>query len=247
MKPLENDEDRRLTIRTFANGCYEGRIKISSFEPVKTYLNENLVSVLFEKLPKNGPKRQDSHGLFTIDTYSSYDAQLYFEWLITVVRGTERVSEESLAEAFNQTDKFILALRDGTKYPDNLALMKPYDWISRLEKFEEETYDDLKIQMRDFNDSLQFMENNINGYTKQLDEVAETLEEKTNALNLANEKQASELKKTFDNMIKNNEKHIADISEMLALITTWMEKYSPVMDKLQQDYKKLNPRKVKGT
>jgi hypothetical protein len=237
MKPIATDDERKITVEIFANGCYDGTIKITSYEPMLIYLKGKHVKILYDKLL---PRTADFVKVCDVN-----DAKLYLEWLKAVVRSSEKASEDVIDEAYNQLDRFILALRDVTKYDKEIVLMKPYDWVTRLEKFENEVSEDLLGEMKDIHDSMEFWERNVQGYNDQLDDLIEKIDDKTEALSEANEKQMSNVTKMLQSIAKTNEKQMDDITKMLESIARWMEKYSPILDGMKKDYKTLHPRKLK--
>jgi hypothetical protein len=236
MKPSGTDEDRKITARIFANATYDGTARINSYEPMLPYLNGNLIKILHGKLPRTATAKEyvsagqysDRLGEFNVvSVYGASDAKLYLEWLISVVRGSEKVSEDLRNEAYDQLDRFVLALRDVTNYNKEIVLMKPHDWVARLEKFEDEISESLLELLREIHDSMDFWDTNVQGYSNQLDKIIEMLDDKTDALSKASEKQMN------------------DVAKMLESILKWMEKYSPILDGIEKDYKALHPTKVK--
>jgi archaellum component FlaC len=212
MKPLETDSDRMVSVRTFANGCYDGIIKISSYDPMVTYLNGGHIKVLYKKLPQSREEKEyDQFGQFKGYSYwyNSSDAKLYLEWLIQVVRGSEKVDEAILNEAYDQLDKFILILRDDTD-KKNVKLAKPYDWIEKLEEFEEEISNNLKEEIQEIHRILDTYCHTINGYDEKLEELANTLDKRS------------------QDMIKPLEK-----------ILTWLKTHSPTVEAMQKEYAHL--------
>jgi hypothetical protein len=227
MKPLASDEDRKTTVAIFANGCYDGTIKITDFHPMLTYLNGHHIKILYEKLPKTEEHRiyttsgeyYDSRSAQHYNAYYSYsasDAELYLEWLISVVRGSEKVSEDTISEAYNQLDKFILALRDVTGYNKPVILMKPYDWVQRLAQFEKDTSETIKSEVTKITDMLEEWDYTIRGYDETLQKICKTLDERTKSM-----------------------------VEPLEQILTWMKKYSPTLDALENEYSNIIGKKGK--
>jgi hypothetical protein len=227
MKSPDKDEDRKITVTIFADATYDGTAKITSYEPMLPYLNGNLIKILYGKLPKTSSAKDycdsgryyDAIGKFNVvSMYGVSDAKLYLEWLISVVRGSEKVSEDLKNEAYDQLDKLILALRDVTKYDKQVVLMKPYDWIVRLEKFENQISEDLLEQMKDIHDTMEFWETNVQGYNDKLDDICDKLDERAKAL-------------------------VTPLEEILA----WMRKYSPTLDKVEKEYASIFGKKRKAT
>jgi methyl-accepting chemotaxis protein len=233
MKPLDSQQDRAITVKTFINARFNKIARITNYSPMVTYLNGSHIQVLYKNLPKTGQKqvlRTTDYGTqyVPVPIYSAADAEMYLEWLISVVQGFEPASEEIINKAYDQLGRLILILTDVTEWKEDAMLSKPYDWVTRMEKFEEQVNDDLREEMRNFNDTLEFMHRDVEGYTKQLEKISEKLEEKTDALNEASEKQMS------------------DVAKMLAEILTWMKKYAPTLDALEEEYKGLiNTRRTK--
>jgi hypothetical protein len=246
----ESTQDKATTVDIFISGLLNKTAKVTDYSPMTRYLNGKHIEVLYERLPKTGEGQQyvktgvGVGGYVQVPSYGNIDSEMYFEWLISIVRGYVESTEELRNKAQNQLCRLILILADSTTWKDGYVLAKPYDWVSKLKAFEEDISEEIKVEIKEISSQTSFWNTDVHGYTEKLDEIIETLEEKTGALSKANDVQIREMKDALESMKQVNGNQMSDIAKMLELITTWMEKYAPIMDKIQRDYKKLSPTKV---
>ncbi len=105
MKPIDSPQDRAITVRAFINARYNKLVRITDYSPMVTYLNGKHIEVLYEKLPKTATKQGKwvstgyRDGYYeAIHIYDANDAEMYFEWLISTVQGSQNSSDEIRAK-----------------------------------------------------------------------------------------------------------------------------------------------------
>lgn len=140
MKPMYSDEDRYAIVNRFINARGQGKAIIQDFKPITKYLNDGSIKLL-HKIKRTGTIIKKGNYAFTIDVvekalYSNDDAQEYFNWLISMVSGAEKVAEGIIKESVDQLFLFIFALRDKMSLNPDVLLIAPVDWEYRLKSLE---------------------------------------------------------------------------------------------------------------
>jgi hypothetical protein len=213
LKPLDSAQDRAITVKAFINARYNQIAKITNFAPMTGYLNGKHIPVLYEKLPKTSTGqelRQGSDGYahaYNVTCYGNTDAEMYLEWLISVVQGSEQAPEETISKAYDQLCRFILILTDNTKWEKSYFLSKPYDWVTKLEEFEADISGMIKDEIQSVGKTLEDYEYKISGYDKQLDEISETLDQRSK-----------------------------DMLVPIEQILTWLKSNSPTIEAMKKEY-----------
>jgi|WetSurMetagenome_2_1015567.scaffolds.fasta_scaffold283984_3 hypothetical protein len=214
-------QDKATTVNAFISARLNKVAKITDYSPMVRYLNGNHISVLYDNLPKTDAKQViKSDGLQryydSVPIYGTKDAEMYLEWLISIVQGYEQESEEIKNKAYDQLCRFILILTDVTQWKDGYVLAKPYDWVTKLEEFEADISGNINEELKNMKEMLEHRTDDIQYFGKKVNDLSDS-----------------------------NEKWMSDTADMLGLITKWMEKYSPILDGFEEDYQTLHPTKVK--
>jgi hypothetical protein len=211
------------------------------------YLNGNHIQVLYAKLPKTEELkniRSEVTGRYdvTMMLYGAGDAQMYLEWLISVVQSYEQSSDEIRTKAYDQLCRFILILTDVTQWKDGYVLAKPYDWTNRLQDFESEVLQKIEVETEKTAKELETYQYKIDGYTKQLDDLTEAIDEKSDTLTT----RANELKTISERLVTLHETQTNDLASMLRDVLVWMKKYGSVLDRIERDYQVVTKPQGKG-
>ena len=143
MKPLFSDEERRQTVKNLIIARYNNQAKIRSFDRLTPYLNGNRVKILC-KLEKSGDDADyDSYGHAIKHNYyyTEDDVETYFEWLVAVITGAEKVEDTIVNQANDQLFQFIHVLGADIQMDGNAHLLAPYDWQQLFLSFHKELID----------------------------------------------------------------------------------------------------------
>lgn len=146
MSSLYSDEDKERVVKNFLYARSIKKAWIEDFKPIMDYM-ENKMTLLV-KIEKTGINVID---YTRVKAYSEYDANLYFEWLISAVSGTLPipVDEECYKRAINHIFFFIFTL-DGVLHSD-------------VDLFEPCKIDDiLEVRLRKQDERLSSLEINMN-------------------------------------------------------------------------------------
>jgi hypothetical protein len=173
-KSIVSDQERSMAVRNFIHARYQGLAKISRFDEVVEYLNEKRVRVLSGAKPSGREYVGVTAKPRVFYTYD--DAEVYFNWLMAVVTGAEKVAEDVIDEAINQIFVFILIMRQHghLTMADEVTLIAPYNWEDRLVSFEEKlTTIQTSMEKRDgkITEVLSKIYAWMKEYTSVLDEV----------------------------------------------------------------------------
>lgn len=119
-----SEQERNTAIKNFIVGRYHGSVKISTFEAMVPYLEEKRINLLYDL----------KHGSYSYGKgyYIENDAEEYFEWLISVVTGARKTSENIIKQANDQLFIFIHTLRDDTKMDNRVTLLVRYNWEEKV-------------------------------------------------------------------------------------------------------------------
>ena len=136
MTSLYSDKDKTTAIRKFIFARSKNFARIDSFTGIKECIAEGRIKLL-QPLKMSGSYSESSYPYKTVYYYTEGDAQTYFEWLISVVAGTEDVSvpEEVFKKALNQLFMFIFGI-SGTLH-SQVELLTPYSLDEHLADFKE--------------------------------------------------------------------------------------------------------------
>jgi hypothetical protein len=167
---------------------------------------------------------------------------MYLEWLISIVQGYEKSSDETKNAAYDQLCRFILILTDVTEWKDGYVLAKPYDWITRLEEFQSDIMGQIADEIKKTSTELETYLYKNDGYTKQLDQLGENIESKTDELG----QKAEALKDIGERQTLTYEKQLSEVAIMLQDVLVWMKKYGSVLDKIEKDYHMVTKPQGKG-
>ena len=140
--PIFSYEDRLEIVTTFYHAYLQGKARINSWDAVKSYINANRVKLLLKMSPNEAVglyKDWDIYGGWvtkpTSLQYSANQAKRYFLYLIDVISGAEKTSEDTIKEAVDQLFKFINASRDSIVM--QVELMTPHNWEDKLADLQE--------------------------------------------------------------------------------------------------------------
>jgi hypothetical protein len=187
MKTLYSDQDRSVAVKNFISARYQGIAKVSSFQKVADYLNGKRIKPLFDIMPSGRTQYYVVNQPSTKTYYTESDGEVYFNWLINVVTGTEKASEDTIKEANDQLFLLILILRDSIQMTKQVQLVAPGYWESRLVLF------DTKLTA-----IQQSMDNRDKEITEILSKIYDWLKEYTPILD--------EAKKDYDDQLEKVQK-----------------------------------------
>jgi len=132
MTRLYSDKDKATAVRNFIYARSNGQAEISDFSEIADYMEKGWVTLL-HPISKSG-----KYETYTTTEwyYNQKDAETYFEWLISVVAGTEdkTVSEEVFKKAVNQLFMFLFGI-SGT-LASKVELLTPYSLDEQLIEFD---------------------------------------------------------------------------------------------------------------
>jgi len=122
---LYSDYDKRVAIRNFVFARSKKLAQIKSYYKIRDYLEEGRINILCE-LKKSGKNKRDTYPYNIISRfYTVEDAQVYFEWLISVANGTRKVTDDLFTKTINQLFMFIFGL-DNLDANPKVTLLEPY-------------------------------------------------------------------------------------------------------------------------
>lgn len=125
MKPAFSDQDRSEAIKSFIVARYQGGIKINSWDSLIDYLES----------PSFTPLRKISYDEYDYDKRryhcSNKEAESYFNFLIDIVTGTQKASEEVVKFANDQLFALIHVMRDDMTINGTIMLL-PSIWEEKL-------------------------------------------------------------------------------------------------------------------
>ncbi len=124
MTPLYSDTDKAVAIRKFMYARSMGQSGINSYEGIQQSIAAERIELL-HAVPKSG-SYQANYSSKTTYYYTEGDAQVYFEWLMSAVAGTEEVSEEVSKKAINQIFKFLFTVAGTLSNRAQTELLTPY-------------------------------------------------------------------------------------------------------------------------
>jgi len=135
MTALYSDDDRKRAISNFMFARSKKLAQIKSYNIIREYIEGQRVEMLCE-LEKSEKRTRRTYPYDVISVhYTVDDAQVYFEWLISVANGTRKVSDETFKKVINQLFMFIFGL-DNLNAQPKVTLLKPYSLDEELAKFD---------------------------------------------------------------------------------------------------------------
>jgi hypothetical protein len=139
MNPLYSDKDRETAIRKFVYVRSIKQAGIADYSPITSCIANERIKLLCE-VAKTGYYKKTMYPYETVYYYSDKDALTYFEWLISVVSGTQEgvVSQETFTKAVNQLFLFIFGLT-GT-LTSKVDLLEPYSLDEHLTELKERIF-----------------------------------------------------------------------------------------------------------
>lgn len=110
-------DEKVKRVQHFIELRYQRLAKVKSYHKLMPLLEGKQITFLtyIKETGKRpvGPVSQYSYGTTTTESYlTETDIQRYFEWLIAVVAGTEKTSQDTIRAAYEQLFLFILILDD---------------------------------------------------------------------------------------------------------------------------------------
>lgn len=152
MKPIFSDEERVQAVRNYLVACHRKKARIVSYNVIKDYLTSSRVKILSKLIPSGRNEIADRYGYGTGQYkifYTDKDAQVYYEWLISVVNGTmqEGITEDIIKQANNQLFHFIHIMQNSgsIQVDQNVEMIAPYDWQNLFTSFDERLTDMQRI------------------------------------------------------------------------------------------------------
>lgn len=143
MTPSLSDEQRSTTVMDFITYYINGKVKITDYIPLTWYLNDKDIKMLANMKPTGvetnivgGHYIKTSTGLYTEN-----DAKKYFDWLMSVVAGSIKASEEITNEASDQLFSLLFMMRDKIQITKETQLLAPYDWQALFTSFDKRLTD----------------------------------------------------------------------------------------------------------
>ena len=129
MKPIYSEEERRKIVKHFISLRGQGKVPISDFDPITTYLDNGSIKILAKISQHGRAPRIDYDGRHRVGFfYNNHDAEEYFNWLISILTGAEEASDETRKLANDQLFMFIFALRDDMSVSLDDLLDVSSDW-----------------------------------------------------------------------------------------------------------------------
>jgi len=136
-------EEKKQAVRNFIAESLNNQIRIKTYYRLTKFLNAGRVNFLSKvdmtgEYEKYDPIR---HVNKKFRCYSDWDAERYFEYLVSVVNETEEEKDEVVKEAYNQLFRFLYVMRDDMEREKNVQLIAPYDWQNLFLSFDERLTD----------------------------------------------------------------------------------------------------------
>ena len=180
MKPLFSDEQRIQAVRNFLVACQQKKARIINYGDIRSDLNSERVEIL-RKLAKSGKDEILVSGLYHTGQYNTFyttgDAQVYYEWLISVVSGTRQgIADEVIKKAIDQLFHFIQIMQNSNtiEIEKNVQLIAPYDWQKLFTSFDERLTDMQRIIDKSDKDTIEILKTLLQ-YMKENKTLLKTL------------------------------------------------------------------------
>jgi hypothetical protein len=127
MKPYFSESDKETIVRNFLSLRGQGKAPISDFGPIAIYLNEKSIKQLHKVNPTSHPYRRGYTTEYAV-YFDKADAEEYFNWIIAILTGVEKASEDVIKEASDQLFLFVFALRDKMNIGLDSFLKVSFEW-----------------------------------------------------------------------------------------------------------------------
>lgn len=141
--PDINDAERKQAVRNFIVASYQNQVHIKTYHRLAMFLSEDRIKLL-RPLEMDGRRKvENEYGkIIKIEKwYTDENAERYFEWLVAVINGTEKVGDDIRKQAYDQLFRFLYVMRDDMQRDKEVQLVAPYDWQNLFHAFDMELVD----------------------------------------------------------------------------------------------------------